>query len=297
MPLTPASDAGAFRGLIGYPITPVDQNGELAPAVLRRLVAEAVTHLDGIAVLASSGSGASFDRPERQQVVDTAIDAANGRRVYVAISAPTTRDVLRYARDAETQGAAGLLLTPFSYPTLDQDEVFGLFQDVSAIAGLPICFYNKPVETRFDLSPELLAQLVSSTSVVAVKEPAPRPGRPPERPALLRDAGGPGLSLGFSGDVPMLEGGPVADAWHTGPAALLPDRYAAAFRAVHHGQPVPDDQVLLPVVRALASGGRGVGSLHALAELLGFPAGKPRAPQLPATAATVAALAALVPSH
>ncbi|KFF59856.1 hypothetical protein JF66_08320, partial [Cryobacterium sp. MLB-32] len=206
-----------FRGLIAYPITPlIGSEKRVDHQVLAALVAGiADAGIDGVTVLASSGSGVSFDREERRAIVQTAVAAAGDVPVYVAVSAPSTRSVLDFAQDAAGLGARGIVVTPFSYLPLDDDEVVALVHTLSEETPLPICFYNKPPQTQYDLPPAVLMRLVAETNVVALKEPATRAGRPASRLAELREAGGPGFSLGVSGDVQMLTDLPPTDAWHS----------------------------------------------------------------------------------
>ncbi|MBB5643370.1 dihydrodipicolinate synthase family protein [Cryobacterium roopkundense] len=287
-----------FRGLIAYPITPLTGSEKLVDHnVLARLVARnAAAGVDGVTVLASSGAGASFDREERRAIVQTAVAAAGDMPVYVAVSSPSTRDVLAFAQDAAGLGAQGLVVTPFSYLPLDDDEVVALLQALSDETPLPICFYNKPVQTQYDLPPAVLTRLMAETNLVAVKEPATRAGRPASRLAELRAAGGPGLSLGVSGDVQILTDLPPTDAWHTGLAALRPDQYVAVWRAARTNTTDAAEHdaeartELLTLAQALAGSARSMGALHALATLCGIDTEPPRAPQLRAMDRDLAAL-------
>ena len=284
-----------FRGLIAYPITPLaGPDKHIDHEVLAGLVANAAAAgVDGVTVLASSGAGVSFDRQERRAVVQTTVAAAGEIPVYVAVSAPSTRDVLTFAQDAAGLGARGLVVTPFSYLPLDDEEVVALVRALSDETPLPICFYNKPVQTQFDLPPAVLKRLVTETNLIALKEPATRPGRPASRLADLRAAGGPELSLGVSGDVQMLTDLPLTDAWHTGLAALRPEQYTAVWRAAQTGKTdavAPARAALLALAQTLAGSARSMGALHALAALCGSATEPPRAPQLPATAGDLAYL-------
>ncbi|WP_265521959.1 dihydrodipicolinate synthase family protein [Oerskovia flava] len=310
-PALPAPDAAAgFRGLIAYPVTPLAPDGAPDRGGLARLVADALgAGVDAVTVLASSGAGVTFDDDERDVVVRVAVEAAGGAPVHVAVSAASTAQVLRNARAAEDAGASGLVLAPFAYLPLVDDEVRALVEAVGAVSALPLCFYNRPLQSGYDLSSAMLTSLVGSTTVVAVKDPASLPDRPRGRVASLRRAGGPGASVGLSGDVPLLTGAEPADAWHTGLAALAPVEYVAVRRARVAGdgatttpaaaEPATGSATetarawLADLAGALAAG-RPLGGLHALAELLGTPTGPPRGPSLPATHADVERLRAVV---
>lgn len=260
--------------------------------MLARVVGTAVAAgVDAVSVLATSGAGVTFDDAERDAVVRAAVEAAGstGRGavpVHVAVSGTSTREVLRRARAAEAAGASGLVLAPFAYTPLVDDEVLALFSALAEAVPLPVCLYVKPLQTGYDVTPDVLARLVATTRVVAVKDPAVLPTRPAPRVETLRDAAGAAVSVGLSGDVPMLDDAPAADAWHTGLAALAPAEYVAVRRDRVAGTPSPEGARarawLLEVARALATT-RPVSGLHALAVELGVPAAPPRGPSLPAT--------------
>ncbi|MBE9926882.1 dihydrodipicolinate synthase family protein, partial [Cellulosimicrobium cellulans] len=236
----------AFRGLLAYPITPLADDDAPDLDALGRLVQDAArAGVDGVVVLASSGAGVTFDPDERDAVVRAAVSAgsAGATPVHVAVSGASTREVLARARAARGAGADGLVLAPFSYLPLDEAEVVALFEAVAADVDLPVCFYHRSVQTAYDLTPGTLARLARTTTVVAVKDAASTPARPGGRVAALRAAtDGLGVSVGLSGDVPLVRGAEPADAWHTGLAALVPAEYVALRRARAAGT-VPDARV------------------------------------------------------
>lgn len=280
-----------FTGLLAYPITPLDDAGSPDLDVVAGIVGRAAAAgVDALTVLASSGDGRAFDAAERDAVVRAAVAAAGTVPVHVAVSAPSTRLVVEHARSAEREGAAGLVLTPFAYVPLVDAEVAALVRAVSAASELPLCFYNKPLQTGYDLTPALLADLARTTTLAAVKDPARLPGRRADRLDALRAAAGDDVALGLSGDVALTDDAPAADAWHTGLAALVPDEYVALRRARTLGaSDTAPARWLLDVAQVLATT-RPVPGLHALANLLGVRTGPPRGPWLPAGAEDVARL-------
>ncbi len=274
-----------FTGLIAYPVTPFAADGGVSHEDLRMLV-EGITpaEVDAITVLGSSGSFAYLDRAERSLVARTAIDAA-GRRLPVAvgISSVGTRDVLDAAVDAQAAGAAGLVLSPVSYVPLTDDEVMAQVRAVCAATDLPVCLYNNPGTTQFDYSLQVVAELSALPEVVAFKDTAADAVTFNARHAELIGLVGEGFSHGVSGDVLMLTGDVAADAWHSGPAALLPAYYARLRHAVVAGDREEIDRVrhvLAPLVDHVA-GLRKISGLHLLARACGVVAGDPRPPLLP----------------
>lgn len=295
----------AFTGLVAYPITPLHDDGSPDLGGVAALVERALTGgADGVTVLATSGAGTSFDLGERADVVRAAVEAAAGRiPVYAGASAASPRAVVPIAAEAARAGAAGLVLSPWAYLPLDDDEVRALFGAVAEAApALPVCLYNKPVQHGFDVGAELLGRLVAETTVAAVKDPAALPSRPSGRVAELRQAA-PGAAIGLSGDLALLESAEPADAWHTGIAGLFPAEYRIVREArvasmarigtveristverrdgtvaseVAAGA-VPAEQTwLVGLVRALQGVGRPLSALHELARLSGVPTAQPR---------------------
>lgn len=291
----------AFRGLLAYPITPLTDDDAPDLDALGRLVRDAAAAgVDGVVVLASSGAGVTFDPDERDAVVRAAVSAgstgATPVPVHVAVSGAATREVLARARAARDAGADGLVLAPFSYLPLGEAEVVALFEAVAAVVDLPVCFYNRSVQTAYDLSPGALARLARTTTVVAVKDAASTPARPQGRVAELRAAtDGLRMSVGLSGDVPLVRGAEPADAWHTGLATLVPAEYVALRRARTAGT-VPDARVAgwLHDLTDVLADLRPVSGFHALAALLGVPTAPPRGPSLPVPPDGVARLREVV---
>ncbi|MHA7262338.1 dihydrodipicolinate synthase family protein [Arthrobacter sp. TMN-37] len=287
-----------FTGLVAYPITPFTADGEVNAAELAALVSSlAISGVDTIAVLGSSGSFAFLSQSERESVARTAVEAASGAvPVVVGISAVATREVLAAARAAKRAGASGLILSPVSYVPLTAEEVAVQTRTVAESTDLPICLYNNPRTTQFSYGLELVAELLELPSVVAFKDTAADVGSFRQRYDRLRTLAGGEFSHGLSGDLLIASGELAADAWHTGPGALLPTYYARFRRAVAAGDtPVVEEyrRVLAPVVQHVVNL-RKISGLHLLARVCGINAGDPRLPLLPVPGSEQRELARLV---
>jgi len=287
-----------FTGLLAYPITPLTHDGEPGLGALATLVRNAArAGVAGTTVLATSGAGVTFDRAERRAVVEAAVEAAREGEaagetmlVNVAVSAASTREVVHLAKDAQQAGADGLLLAPFAYLPLSDREVRTLFVAVAESSTLPVCFYNKPLQTQYDVLPDTLVFLAENANVVAVKETMRRDNAA-GRVRQLRDSVGAAFSIGLSADVQLLAELPAVDAWHSGLAALLPQDYAKVWREAPSGSaPGPELDRLQTLARKLSQLPHAIGALHALAECLGVPTSGPRGPFAAATEEEAATL-------
>lgn len=124
----------------------------------------------GIIPTGSVGEYASLYPEERKKVVETIIEAVNGRvPVIVGTGAPTTDQVVGWARHAKESGASGLMaLPPINYNPTKQ-EIVAHYKALDEV-GLPIIAYNNPHDYKVDLTPDLLAELSVFENLVAVKE-------------------------------------------------------------------------------------------------------------------------------
>ncbi|NKY98827.1 dihydrodipicolinate synthase family protein [Nocardiopsis alborubida] len=191
-----------FTGLSAFPLTPLDDDrfDERAYAgLITRLVEAGV---DSVGALGSTGSYAYLDRDERRRVARTAVQHADGTPVVVGIGALRTSHVRALAQDAQQVGASAVLLAPVSYQPLTDEDVFALYESVTAELSVPLVVYDNPGTTRFTFSTELYARVAALPSVAAIKIP-PVPADPAaarERVAAVRAAVPDHVSIGVSGD-------------------------------------------------------------------------------------------------
>jgi 4-hydroxy-tetrahydrodipicolinate synthase len=227
-----------FTGLSAFPLTPSTDDGidEVAYArLIRRLVDAGV---DSIGALGSTGSYAYFSREDRARAAIVAVKNAGDVPVIVGVGALRTRDVLRHVEDAQNAGASAVLLAPMTYQPLTDDEVFGLYRDVSANLSVPLVVYDNPGTTHFHFSDDLHARIAQLSSVASIKIP---PVSSDVDDARARIAGLRALipsrvTIGVSGDgtaaTGLLAG---ADVWYSVLAGTMPSEcvaITAAARAV-----------------------------------------------------------------
>ncbi|SME96266.1 MULTISPECIES: dihydrodipicolinate synthase family protein [unclassified Pseudomonas] len=127
-----------FTGLGAFPLTPMNEQGVDENAFTRLVEQLAAANVDSIGALGSTGSYAYLSRAERTRVAQLAVEAAGDVPVMVSIGSLRTRDVLLLAEDAQKVGAKALLLPPVSYQRLCAEDVFSLYEAVSANVSVPL---------------------------------------------------------------------------------------------------------------------------------------------------------------
>jgi 4-hydroxy-tetrahydrodipicolinate synthase len=124
----------------------------------------------GVGPNGSLGEYSSLNDAERREVAKTAIAAVGGDGiVVVGVHGPGSHQARHWAELAAEDGADGVLCLPPTMYRANPREVVAHFAEVAAV-GLPVMVYNNPIDTKVDLTPDLLAELADIENIVAVKE-------------------------------------------------------------------------------------------------------------------------------
>jgi 4-hydroxy-tetrahydrodipicolinate synthase len=227
-----------FTGLSAFPLTPFD-HGQLDERALGTLVsALAASGIDSLGVLGSTGSYAYLRREERQRAARTAVKASGGVPVIVGVGAISTRDVLDHVEDAQAAGAAGVLLAPMTYQPLTEEEVFGLYEDVTTRFEVPVVVYDNPATTGVVFSDGLHGRIAHLPHIASIKIPGVPAGlvQARERVARLRSLIPAEVTIGVSGDAAGARGLLAGcDAWYSVLAGLFPRTVLDITRAATAG--------------------------------------------------------------
>ncbi len=286
-------------GLIAFPITPMDADGRVDAAALRRLGRRLVdAEVDAVCVLGSTGSYPFVARDERRRAVEAAAAEIDGALPLMAgVGALRTDHAVLHTQDAAGAGAVMGLLAPVSYTPLTDEEVETHFATVAGEGGLPLCIYDNPASTHFAISDALSARLSRIPNIVAVKSPSPPGPEAKDRVEALRASTPEGFSVGFSGDATaaetMIAG---ADAWYSVLGGLFPAPLVAFRRAVAAGD-IEEARRLDLALRPLWDLFRefsGLRVVYAAARLTGLCAADPPRPILPLPAAAQAKVAEVI---
>lgn len=124
----------------------------------------------GVGPNGSLGEYSSLTDDERRKVVQTAVAAARGRGIVIAgVHAPGAHLARHWAELAAEDGADALLCLPPTMYRATAPQVVEHFAEVASV-GLPVMIYNNPIDTKVDLSPDLIAEIAQIDNIVAVKE-------------------------------------------------------------------------------------------------------------------------------
>lgn len=124
----------------------------------------------GVGPNGSLGEYSSLTDDERRKVIQVAVETVGDRGLVVAgVHGVGWHQAKQWAEYAKEDGADGVLLLPPTIYRASNSEVIEHYTKVAEV-GLPIMAYNNPIDTKVDLTPELVAELAKIPEVVAVKE-------------------------------------------------------------------------------------------------------------------------------
>lgn len=273
-----------FAGLSAFPITPATPDGRVIEADLRRVLERiAQGGADSIGLLGSTGTYMFLDRDERRRATAIALETMGSTPVIVGTGALRTDEARALAKDAATEGAAGLLLAPVSYTPLTEEEVFRHFAAVAEATDTPIVIYNNPSTTNFTFKPALVARLADAIpSIAGIKLPLPK-GEIAEDLKTYREAA-PRLTIGYSGDWGCKDGLLAgADTWFSVAGGMFTQRAVALTTAARRGDRAEADRLdaeFGPLWEVFKLTG-GMRAMYAAANALGLTQAQPPLPILP----------------
>lgn len=201
---------------------------------------------DGVTPNGSLGEYQTLTPQERARVVETAVQAAPaGFGVMPGVAAYGAIEARRWAEQAAEAGATSVLLLPPNAYRADRQAVVAHYREVARV-GLPVVAYNNPIDTKVDLTPDLLAELFHEGLVVAVKEFSGDVRRAYE---IAERA--PGLDLLVGADDVLLELGLAgAVGWIAGYLNAIPESTVRLYRLATSGD-AADIAEALPIYRDL----------------------------------------------
>jgi 4-hydroxy-tetrahydrodipicolinate synthase len=286
-----------FEGILPAMVTPMNADGSVDEAGLARLTERLiVAGSGGLIPNGSTGEFQTLSNAERRRVAEVVIEAAAGR-VPVAphTGALSTREVIELSQHAQNAGASGVMVVPPFYEPLPWPMLVAHYRAVAAAIDIPIIFYHLPVATGAKLSPEQIAELASIDGIDWVKDSSADAVALTE--LIQRYSNRIGImngwdSLTFFG---LLAGTP-ASIW--GAANVIPDLCVELFDAAARQRDLNAAskvwERIWPICNFLENAGSYVAAVKAGCEIIGEPAGDPRAPLLPLDDAARAGLRAIL---
>ena len=160
-----------IKGSLPALVTPF-ANGQLDLDALKHLIEWHIdSGSDGFVPVGTTGESPTLSHEEHDTVVDTVVQAVNGRVPVVAgAGSNSTAESIRLAQAAEAVGAdAVLVVTPY-YNKPTQRGLIAHFTAIHDACGLPIIIYNIPPRSVVDMTPDTMGELAKLPRIIGVKD-------------------------------------------------------------------------------------------------------------------------------
>jgi 4-hydroxy-tetrahydrodipicolinate synthase len=161
-----------LEGLVVPVATQFADDGELDYGKNARFVRDlADAKVDHLFVLGSLGEFPSITDEERPRLLEATVDSIPGRAdAWVGCGAPSTRQAVRYASDAEGAGAAVIVAVPPYYLHPSPAEIDRYYRAIHASIGIPLLAYNIPSLVGYALVPARLHTLYRDGVIAGTKD-------------------------------------------------------------------------------------------------------------------------------
>ena len=126
---------------------------------------------DAIVVCGTTGEASTMTYRERAETIAFCVQHVGGRVPVIAGSGSnSTENAVTLSREAERQGADGLLVVTPYYNKATQAGLHRHYRTIADAVSLPIILYSVPSRTGVAIAPETYAALAQHPNIAGVKE-------------------------------------------------------------------------------------------------------------------------------
>jgi len=161
-------DKSKLKGIFPAMVTPTDSEDKVNKEVTKRLVGFLIdSGVSGLVPLGGTGEFTALSTVDRRIMVETVVEAANGRVPVIAgVLSPGFKEAVDAGLEFKKAGADGvLLITPF-YIRPTQDSLRAYFNEWISRVGLPVVLYEIPYRTGVILDPDTYNKIADENEMV-----------------------------------------------------------------------------------------------------------------------------------
>ena len=154
-------------------VTPMNQDGSVNYEKLAELIDFQIDNgTDSIIICGTTGESATLSEEEHSEVIRYCIKHVNKRVPVIAgTGSNCTATAVKLSKEAEEDGADGLLVVTPYYNKATQNGLIAHFTAIANAVSIPIIMYNVPSRTGCNLLPATAAKLFKDVeNIVGIKE-------------------------------------------------------------------------------------------------------------------------------
>ena len=162
-----------FKGAGVAIVTPMKENLDINYDKLDEILEEQIAAgTDAIIICGTTGESATMTEEEHSEAIRFTVERVKHRIPVVAgTGSNSTATAVQLSREAEKDGADGLLLVTPYYNKATQNGLIAHYTAICNEVKIPAILYNAPSRTGCSIQPQTLATLVKNVdNIVGVKE-------------------------------------------------------------------------------------------------------------------------------
>lgn len=162
-----------FKGAGVAIVTPMYDNEEVNYDKLEEIINWQIDEgTDSIIICGTTGESSTLSMEEHRNVIKAAVEFTKHRVPVVAgTGSNCTRTAIELSKEAEEDGADGLLIVTPYYNKASQEGLIRHYSQIADNTKLPIIMYNVPGRTGCNMQPETVAKLFEAKeNIVGLKE-------------------------------------------------------------------------------------------------------------------------------
>src|SRR5579875_506993 len=157
----------SWKGVYPAVLTPFTEDDSIDfEMYAKNIHAQIDSGIDGIILGGSLGEASTLSNEERKDLLIYTKELVQDKLpVVMNIAEQSTKDAVLAAKQAEKNGADGLMLLPPMRYKADDRETLGYFKTVAANTSLPIMIYNNPVDYKILVTLDMFEELASVENI------------------------------------------------------------------------------------------------------------------------------------
>jgi 4-hydroxy-tetrahydrodipicolinate synthase len=161
-----------FRGTGTALVTPFKQDGSIdRERFAQHVEAQIAGGVEFVVPCGTTGEGATMSADEQREVIQLAVDTANGRAAVMAgAGGNKTDEVLERARAAQEVGADAILSVSPYYNKPTPAGLYGHYKAIAEAVDVPVFVYNVPGRTGSNVDARTLHRIAELDNIAGVKE-------------------------------------------------------------------------------------------------------------------------------
>jgi 1-pyrroline-4-hydroxy-2-carboxylate deaminase len=161
-----------WKGIYPALLTPFQSDDSIHFEMFKKnLDAQLEAGIDGIILGGSLGEASTLTRDEKMSLLRFARQAISRPvPVIMNMAEQSTIEAMAFAKDAEKNGADGLMLLPPMRYKADDRETVEYFRRIAETVSLPVMIYNNPYDYKIEVTLDMFEELAGISNIQAVKE-------------------------------------------------------------------------------------------------------------------------------